>query len=523
MTRSAARILSLALLASAPLTGGCNYLSGANDLAVQEGRSKAKRGSEEAPQGGEGAGPVDQTTSTGTGDQPPPSETFADATGVSIQSIAIYQGVKRPLMEGGSSASTSVPVIAGREALVRVFLSLSGEYDGQPVTARLTVDGGDALEAEVTPNGNPTEGALGSTVNFNLPGDMVSTGFSYRVELLQRVGEGGGDFPAAHFPADGLAQVGAKATGAALKIVLVPIKYGADGSNRLPDTSSTQLQRYANAFYGTYPVAAVDISVHDAIQYNGDVAANGSGWDTLLNSIADFRASDGAPDDTYYYGIFAPGSSFGSYCAGGCVAGLGFIGSPNDTYTRAAIGLGFSGDVASDTAIHELGHNHGREHAPCGGAAGVDPGYPDASGSIGSWGFDLVHQQLINPADTVDMMSYCSPIWVSDYTFKGLANHLAGVSAKLNYPAEVLDRQYDRVRIDGDGNVVPMDAIELHTPPQGESRDVVVRAGGKLRTVAGSFFAYDHLEGGVLFWPRTEQAPHTVEIQVAGVKHVVAR
>lgn len=522
MTRSASRILSFALLVAAALSGGCNYVSGANELDVQEGRSKGKRASEEAPQGGEGAGPVEGTSSTGTG-EPPPSETFADAVGVSIESIAIYQGVKRPLMAGGSDVSSSTPVIAGREALVRVFLSLSGEYNGAPVTARLTVDNGNALETEVTPNGNPSEGALGSTVNFNVPGDMISSGFGYRVELTQPEGSGGGTFPSARYPQDGLAQIGAKATGSTLKIVLVPISYGADGSNRLPDTSDTQIQRYANAFYATYPVPAVDISVHAPMQYNGNVAASGTGWDSLLNSIADFRASDGAPDDTYYYGIFSPGSSFGSYCSGGCVAGLGFIGSPNDSYTRAAIGLGFSGDVASDTAIHELGHNHGREHAPCGGASGVDPGYPDSSGSIGSWGFDLVHQQLINPSDTVDMMSYCSPIWVSDYTFKGLANHLANVSAKLSYPAEVLDRQYDRVRVDGSGKVIPMDPIQLHTPPRGEAKPVVVNAGGKRTTVDGAFFAYDHLAGGVLLWPRSERGAHTVEVELAGAKHVLQR
>ena len=43
----------------------------------------------------------------------------------------------------------------------------------------------------------------------------------------------------------------------------------------------------------------------------------------------------------------------------GCVAGLGFVGGPSDSWARAAIGLGFTGDNAAETAVHELGHNHG--------------------------------------------------------------------------------------------------------------------------------------------------------------------
>ena len=73
---------------------------------------------------------------------------------------------------------------------------------------------------------------------------------------------------------------------------------------------------------------------------NSDVSANGSGWDSLLDAIASMRQQDNAPDDVYYYGIFAPASTMGNYCGFGCVSGLGMIGGPGDSYSRAAIGLG---------------------------------------------------------------------------------------------------------------------------------------------------------------------------------------
>ena len=36
-----------------------------------------------------------------------------------------------------------------------------------------------------------------------------------------------------------------------------------------------------------------------------------------------------------------------------------------------------------NTAAHEVGHAHGREHAPCGGAQSTDPSFPYSNGGIG--------------------------------------------------------------------------------------------------------------------------------------------
>src|SRR5204863_6701156 len=101
--------------------------------------------------------------------------------------------------------------------------------------------------------------------------------------------------------------------------------------------------------------------------------------------------------------------SFGAFCGGGCVAGLGMIGSPGDAYSRVAIGLGFGGAEATDTAVHEIGHTHGRQHSPC--QVSGDPAYPHPGGVIGVWGYDSVQQQLLSP-NTADVMGYCFPIWI---------------------------------------------------------------------------------------------------------------
>ncbi|MER2561660.1 MAG: M66 family metalloprotease [Myxococcaceae bacterium] len=125
--------------------------------------------------------------------------------------------------------------------------------------------------------------------------------------------------------------------------------------------------------------------------------ADVSSWGALLSEVAQVRGADGS--SRHYYG-FVRSSSYG-------IAGIGYVGQPT------AIGRDDNEGVAS----HELGHNFGRHHAPCGGAGGADPSYPYPNANLGSWGWN--GQSLINPAQSVDLMSYCGPTWISDYTYVG--------------------------------------------------------------------------------------------------------
>ncbi|MEZ4312273.1 MAG: M66 family metalloprotease [Polyangiaceae bacterium] len=341
-----------------------------------------------------------------TTSEPPVMATYQDVQGVTISQIALYQGVKRPIMENGQASSSTVPIVANREGTLRVFMATDAGFDGQPVVARLFLNGSEtAIEQTVSINGNPQEATLGSTLNLKLAGTDIPVGFSFRLELSRLTTEMLPANPGARWPASGFAQTGAKSAGNQLKITLVPIAYGADGSNRLPDTSAAQIEAYRKLFYGMYPVPEVQITVREPVQWNNTVSAGGSGWDSLLSSIGSLRSNDKAAFDVYYYGIFSPASSAQAYCSGGCVAGLGNIGGVNDAYSRAAIGLGFPGDIATETAVHEIGHTHGRYHAPCGGAQGTDPNFPYSGAKIGAWGFDINSQKLYSPSSTVDLLS----------------------------------------------------------------------------------------------------------------------
>jgi len=329
-------------------------------------------------------------------------------------------------------------------------------------------------------------------------------GLAYRVELTQVYPHASGASSGASYSS----KLDVASDGAQLRIALVPVRYGADGSNRLPDTSAAQIQGYKDRFFGTYPIDKIDLQMHAPLAWSQAVNADGSGWGPLLDGLAQLRQQEGAASDLYYFGIFAPADAFDQYCGGGCVAGLGMIGSAQDSYSRAAIGLGYSGDVAFTTAIHEVGHTQGRNHAPCGGAQGVDPGFPYSNGSVGVWGYDLVSKTLISPDVAHDMMGYCDHDWISDYTFKAIFDRMKTVNgAELIIPEGQKNLTWERARADGQGKLTWLDPVTMVRPPLG--------AGGAA-VVGGQFFPYDHLPGGVLLWhaPNAPNAPPMTGIQV---------
>ncbi len=506
-------LLLTTTIATMALLGACNSVTGVEDIVFQGqagdgGSTKTTTGS------GGSAGTTDTSIPTAT-------PVIADATGVSMTQIALYQGVKATLMLNGTDAGNQVPIVANRDAVMRVWLATDPSYDGKPIIARLTIEGvPDPIELTVPVNSNPQDNTLNSTLNFDIPGASVPPGFKFRIDLLQPAIGVTPVNPGGHYPPDGFAATNAQSVGQTLKIVLVPFKYGGDGSNRLPDTSAKMIDGYRDLFYAMYPTPAVEITVRDAVQYNQDVSPNGSGWDSLLGYLGDVRSQDNAPFDVYYYGIFAPAQGVNQFCGGGCVAGLGNIAGVGDSYSRAAIGLGFSDDggaIAWETAVHEIGHTHGRYHSPCGGAAGTDPQYPYPKAQIGVQGYNLLTQKLYNPTTVTDVMGYCTPIWVSDFTWKGFYTRIKAVNgANIVVPPEMMNLTYDRARIDAEGNLHWMTPVHIDIPPQNEPMDVTVKTPSGTSTITGHFYGYDHLPGGVVLWPQAGGPSTGVSFQWQG-------
>jgi hypothetical protein len=292
------------------------------------------------------------------------------------------------------------------------------------------------------------------------------------------------------------------AVGGLIEVVLLPVEYNYDGSGRLPDTSDEQIALYTDMMQGMYPAEVVTVSVGDTLPWDDRIDGDGEGWSDLLTEVADYRSRAEVPESTYFYAIFAPEPTLAEFCGAGCVLGLSNLAySPNDTWARSSVGIGYAGKSSAETLVHEVGHAHGREHAPCGlYGQPSDPGYPHSGAEIGVWGYDIVTGTLYRPADTLDMMSYCSPIWVSDYTYEALFQRIAALAPNALSRGDAQPMQLARVTPEGD--ILLRSTFVQRGPPGGRPVQVdVTAASGAETRLTGWSSPFSHLPGGMLVLP----------------------
>jgi hypothetical protein len=175
-----------------------------------------------------------------------------------------------------------------------------------------------------------------------------------------------------------------------------------------------------------YPIPSINLSTHAAVPYTGPCTNNqpnptGDDWEAMLDTVTAVWQAEGSPN-IYYFGLLK------IYCGGSCIAGIGWIGWP---IAMGFDGFGSSHSGASETHAHEVGHNHGRRHAPGCGVSGADASfpykYPDGKGYIGNdtyqnYGFNIDTLAIYPYASYLDYMSYCDPTWTSDYTYEAIWN-----------------------------------------------------------------------------------------------------
>jgi hypothetical protein len=443
------------------------------------------------------------------------------AQGVVITRIAMLQSLEVPIMQDGAAADRgNLPLIALRDSELRVFVSPDGSFSPHELTARARIvttspmgSFAQVFSGSQTIAGDSTEDDLSTTIQIPIPGTVLEPGASITVVLNDTTGDSPDVASSdARWPQDGsAADLDVRSGGDLLRVMIVPVQYNADGSHRLPDTSDTQLEAYRERFYQLYPAATVEITVHDPWPWASVIDAGGNGMSALLMALGQLRGADNADPDLYYYAAFEPASSFGAYCGGACVTGLSLQGAPT------SVGIGYSGDVSTGTAVHEVGHAHGLAHAPCGPVSpqSVDQSFPYPDGSIGLWGYDPFGDQMIDPSAYKDMMGYCSPIWISDY-------HYAKIFSRVRS-----DNHYYNDWMLGPGParrwavapVAPSGAVRVSYVARGEpwiergSPRQVTWDGG---SATGYFFPYDHLPGGELWLPNEVPAGARVTSLRAG-------
>ena len=243
------------------------------------------------------------------------------------------------------------------------------------------------------------------------------------------VAGGGTNQPAAgvRFPATGLQPLRVYA-GSKLKVELVPIAFDVGQTSLLPDTSAPQIELLRARVVSLFPITGIDLSVRAEPLHtsSNDVS-------TALGQITALRDSENSDPDLTYFGLFRFTDSIDQYCNPSCVLGASVTGT---TPTGGVgVGIGYTSEQGATAFAHELGHVYGRPHSPCGVAG--DPSYPYSGGRIGSWGYDVTKQVLIDPNTSTDFMGYCSPNWVGDFTFE----HLRQFIAAMDQPAAAASPQ----------------------------------------------------------------------------------
>ncbi|WP_419862345.1 leucine-rich repeat domain-containing protein [Candidatus Palauibacter sp.] len=331
---------------------------------------------------------------------------------VSLPVVYLTQSIQRP--EG------DVPLIAGRDALLRVFLT-SGEAQAffEPeVVATVSAPGVELFRVTMRRNDDllatsVDESDLSSSYNAVVPGEYIVPGAELVVEADPE-----GRLPlapgsSARFPSSGSWPLNV-VSAPPMELTVVPVVEGdrldwsilgwTDGIG--DDSPEVGLLRYA------FPFSEFRVDVRDAYITSLDLARRSHRWRLVLELEVVRAAENGRG---YYYGA-AVGAN-----------GLARLGG------WVSVGRPWSTELA-----HELGHNLNLEHAPCGGAPDTDPKFPYADGSIGVWGYDFRDGNVVSPNRRRDIMGYCyDEGWLSDYYFEKVIEYRSQLEARKAHATAV--------------------------------------------------------------------------------------
>ncbi len=309
----------------------------------------------------------------------------------------------------------SVPLVAGREAYLRGFVVANQANTAQPLLRVRLYNGSTLVQTYQIPapaGGVPTspnEGSLGSSWNVLVSGSLIQPGLRVLADVDPSASIVEADRSNNQFPVGGTPQPVDVRALPAFQVRLVPVLQQVNGQTG--NVSAANLESFLSDLKQMLPVGAYEADVHAVYTTTAPVLQSGnanSAWNTILSELLALRTADASSQ--YYYGVVRA-----TYTSG--VAGMGFVGGT----ARTAVGWDFL-PSASNVMAHEIGHTMGRQHAPCGGAAGPDPAYPYSGGTIGVWGLQLSGLSLKSPG-TSDLMGYCQPTWISDYNWSAMVEY----------------------------------------------------------------------------------------------------
>ncbi|NNM32941.1 MAG: hypothetical protein HKO53_07725 [Gemmatimonadetes bacterium] len=350
----------------------------------------------------------------------------------------------------------TVPIVAGREGLLRVFVRGEKQDFVSPSVRVSLYDGLDLVETiDIAAPGllvasSINEGDLSSSWNVTLSPSQITPNLRILAELDPDNEVLETDETDNRFPVTGLPQVLDVRSLNQLQMRFVPVHQSANGLTgdvsaanaddfMAPVQKMMPIPSYVTSIRSTYTTSQPELMPYD----------ENEAWGALLSELWTLRNSEEQTPIRHWYGVVDC-----NYGAG--VAGIAYVGG------RTGLGRQLDNSIFEEILPHELGHNLGRQHSAC-GTQGQHPDYPHPNGQIGAYGYDLDTGELHAPT-TPDVMGYCSNVWISDYTFENAATHRQtnGKTAQFGPQQECL---LVWGRIDGD-QVILEPAFRLEATPR---------------------------------------------------------
>ena len=307
------------------------------------------------------------------------------------------------LIQATQASEYPVPLVAGRSALLRVFV-MSGQETTEtipPVRATFFVDGSQVHEADIPAGSSaiPTEvqvGDLDLSANVEIPGEVIQPGLEMVVEVDPNGTVDGALGVAKRIPAEGRVAVEVREV-PPLHLTLVP--FISNDDNRQAVTFVGNASADHELFFETkalLPVGVFEIRKHSSVTIDSNSIF------AMLAEVERIRAIEQGTG--HWMGLNATPAG---------AAGVAYLGA-NPRPGRGKISVS---RLSVGTIAHELGHNLNLRHTDCGDPAGIDLTFPYDNARTGVWGYDPRDGGSLVPPDRADFMSYCDPVWVSDYYF----------------------------------------------------------------------------------------------------------
>ena len=369
------------------------------------------------------------------------------------------------LTQATQSLDFPVPLVSGEDALLRVFIA-SETNEGAampPVRATFYHDGAEVYEVEIPSNDADIprrieEGDLSITANARIPGSVLTPG----LEMIVEVDPDGELDPSLGIPGR-LPPMGRMSVDVRVmppfELTVVPFLW-TENPDRSILAQVDGLSAESDMFRLTrdlLPVGEFVIETREPVWTSVEPV-----FDNVFSIRSETKAvrtMDGASG--HYMGVLTDGGGAAELPGTVIVSGL----RPN-------------------TIAHELGHNLNLYHAPCGNAGGPDPNFPYPDGSVGTWGYDLQNDSLISPYDAWDLMSYCGPYWISDYSFSRAFGYRLSLAQETPLAAALAPSTRSLLLWGGvneEGEIVLEPAFVVDAPPSLPDSDGPYRIAGEDR------------------------------------------